>query len=369
MFADGLAITVSVLALFPVVLYAINVHLYRPAPSPVNTLPSASILIPARNEECGIARAIEAALANTGVELEVVVLDDHSDDRTAAVVEVLAARDARVRLVPSEPLPDGWCGKQFACHQLAHHARYPLIVFVDADVRLAADAVSRLAAFLELSRADLISGFPRQETGTLFERLVLPLMHFLLLGYLPFFFMRMFRHAAFAAGCGQLFVTRRGAYDAVGGHAVIRDSRHDGLTLPRAYRRAGRMTDLCDATDLATCRMYENGRDLWFGLVKNAREGLAHPRAIALWTILLLGGQVLPFVLVAWTPWIAALPLMLGLVRFDGARRFRQSWFGAFLHPFGVLILLAIQWYATACAWTGRPVGWKGRHVTTSKTH
>ena len=77
--------------------------------------------------------------------------------------------------------------------------------------------------------------------------------------------------------------------------------------------------------------------------------------------ILLLGGQVLPFVLLAWMPWMAAPALSVLLVRWDAVRRFGQSWLGAVLHPVGVLILLAIQWYATVCAWMGRPVAWKGR--------
>src|SRR5262249_60422560 len=85
---------------------------------------------------------------------------------------------------------------------------------------------------------------------------------------------------ALGAGCGCVCVARRAAYDPVGGHAAVRDSLHDGITLPRAFRRAGRRTDLCDATDLAVCRMYRNGRELWAGLAKNAREGLAHPSAI-----------------------------------------------------------------------------------------
>src|SRR5438309_22418 len=249
MVADALAIAALVLGLIPVVLYAINVRLYRRAPVASGPRPCVSILIPARDEERSVGAALTAALASNDIDFEIVVLDDHSGDGTAAVVGEFAARDPRVRLVASEPLPAGWCGKQFACHQLARHARYPLLVFVDADVRVAPDGVARLTTFLESSRADLVSGIPRQETGTLLEKLVLPLAHFLLLGYLPFFFMRRFRHPAFAAGCGQLFMARRDAYEAIGGHAAIRSSRHDGLTLPRAYRRAGRRTDLVDATD------------------------------------------------------------------------------------------------------------------------
>jgi hypothetical protein len=363
------AVVAVALASIPAVLFVLNSRLYKPAPSPADPPPAVSVLIPARNEERSIGTAVAAALASRRVELEVLVLDDHSDDRTVEIVAAAAACDARVRLLPAPTLPDGWCGKQHACHVLAEHARFPLLAFVDADVRLAPDALARLAAFIEQSGADLVSGIPRQETGTLSERLVIPLIHVLLLGYLPIALMRWCRHPAFAAGCGQLFLTRRSVYEAAGGHGAIRASMHDGITLPRAYRRAGRNTDLCDATDLAVCRMYRSGRELWLGLAKNACEGLAHPRGIVVWTLLLLGGQVLPFVLLAATACLepTALPLT-GLAaalawcpRLYAAIRFRQSWIGALLHPVGVAVLLAIQWYAAARALAGRPVGWKGR--------
>jgi hypothetical protein len=243
------------------------------------------------------------------------------------------------------------------------------MAFTDADVRLAPDALARLAAFLDRSGAHLVSGLPRQQTGTAAERLVIPLIHFLLLGYLPLAWMRLTRHPAFGAGCGQLFVTRREAYQAAGGHTAIRASLHDGITLPRAYRRRGLRTDLCDATDLATCRMYRSGRELWTGLAKNAREGLGSPVALLPWTALLLGGQVLPFALLAGPAWAGPLPLALAasaaalayLPRVHAAVRFRQSGLAAALHPVGVVVLVAIQWYAAARAVVGRPVGWKGR--------
>src|SRR5262249_12883532 len=152
---------------------------------------------------------------------------------------------------------------------------------------------------------------------------------------------------------------RRDGYEGAGGHAAIRSSRHDGVTLPRAFRRAGVATDLCDATDLATCRMYRGGRELWLGLAKNAREGLAAPAAIMAWTLILGLGQVAPPVLAALRPddWRAWLALAAGLaVRFDAAVRFRQSWLGAVLHPLGVLVLLGIQWYVVVRALAGKPL-------------
>lgn len=365
-----LALIALVCAAGPAVLYARNVrHYCPPPPDPAASPPRVSVLIPARNEERSIRAAVEAILASTGVELECVVLDDQSDDRTAAIVRELAATDGRVRLVTATPLPAGWSGKQHACSVLAGLARHRILAFLDADVRLAPDGLARMAAFLRRSKAALVSGFPRQETRTPLELLVIPLVHFLLLGFLPLWRMRRSARPGFGAGCGQLFMTTREAYKAVGGHAAVRDSFHDGIKLPRAYRAAGLMTDLCDATDLATCRMYRNGWEVWQGLAKNAREGLGAPRLIVFATLLLLCGQVLPFVLMpaavaagSWEGAIVALAVACAwLPRFDAARRFRQPLIGAVLHPVGVLVLLAIQWYATARTVVGRPVGWKGR--------
>jgi hypothetical protein len=366
-----LALVALVLAAAPAALFLVNLRLYRPppVPRPHASPPAVSVLIPARDEEGSIRAAVEAALASRGVELEVVVLDDGSRDATAAVVARLAHRDPRVRLPAGPPLPAGWCGKQHACAVLAGAARHPLLVFVDADVRLAPEGLARTVAFLHESGADLVSGVPRQETGSLAERLLIPLIHFLLLGYLPLWRMRRNRHPAYAAGCGQLIAVRRAAHVRAGGHGAIRSSLHDGITLPRAFRRAGLGTDLFDATDVASCRMYCGTREAWRGLAKNAVEGLAGPRVIVPATVLLLGGQVLPFLLLAATPWLSAPALVCAaaaaatalLPRLAAVLRFRQSWLGALLHPVGIVALLSIQWFALLRAVRGQSAQWKGR--------
>lgn len=374
-------LVVSVLVLFlavaPAWCFLVNLRLYAPPPSLsaiTGSRPSISVLIPARDEESTICAAVASALDCREVELEVVVLDDHSDDGTRLLVEGMMARDSRVRLVEAPPLPAGWCGKQHACWLLGRLARHPILVFIDADVRIAPDSLARMAAFLESRGLDLASGIPRQETKSPLEALVIPLVHFILLGFLPIPRMRKSRHPRYAAGCGQLFITTRGAYDRSGGHAAIRTSLHDGIKLPRAYRAAGLSTDLLDATSLATCRMYSSARALWSGLAKNAREGLAAPRLIVPMTLILLGGQVLPFVFLAlaaagwpqaWPPWTLVILILAAasalLPRILAAVRFRQSYLGALLHPLGVLILVAIQWYAFGRDRLGRPVSWRGR--------
>jgi hypothetical protein len=364
------------LAVLPAYLFWRNLRILLPPPAPIEggKRPSVSVLIPARNEEDAIGPAVSAVLASRGVDCEVLVLDDRSEDDTAAVVGAMADRDDRVRLINGPELPAGWCGKQHACWVLAQEATHPRLVFLDADVCLSPDALARMAAYLGVTGADLASGFPRQETIGFLEKLVIPLIHFILLGFLPIHRMRRSTYPGFAAGCGQLFITSRDAYERSGGHAAIRSTLHDGLKLPRAYRLAGLRTDLFDATDLAACRMYRTAGALWNGLAKNAGEALASPGLIVPMSTILIGGQVLPTVLLAaglaaiprpWPWWAIGLSALAVAAsyypRLAAVRRFRQSLLGALLHPLGILVLLTIQWYAFARNLAGRPATWKGR--------
>ena len=368
-----LALGALVLASIPASMVAINLFLFQRAPAPRQTDRSKrlSLLFPARNEDDSIRRVLETACRADDPELEILVMDDHSEDATAAEVTAVARTDSRVRLLIAPALEVGWNGKQHACARLAEAASGELLVFVDADVDLEPDAVARIRAELDRRDADLVSGFPRQLTGSFLERLLIPLIHFVLLGFLPLLGMRRSPKPAFAAGCGQLMAVRREAYERAGGHRSIRGSRHDGLALPRALRRSGARTDIFDAGDLASCRMYETAGQVWRGLAKNATEGMATPGGILPWTLLLLGGQVAPVVLLilalasdsaAAAIGLAATAATLGyLTRGLLAWRFDQSWLGVLLHPLGVALLVAIQWYALGRELSGRPVEWKGR--------
>ena len=373
-------------AAIPALLYLWNSFLFREPPELLSPNTggrrSISVLIPARDEERGIAACVESVLVSRYVELEVIVLDDHSTDRTADIVRAIAARDPRLRLETAPPLPDGWCGKQAACFALSKLARHDILTFLDADVRLEPDALARMVLFQEECGASLVSGFPRQKTITFLEELLIPLIHWLLLSFLPLWAMRRYRWSAFGAGCGQWFLTTRSAYEQVGGHAAVKSSLHDGLTLPRAYRRAGFMTDLCDATNLATCRMYHSNRAVWFGLAKNAREGLAATGQIGFWTVVLFCGQVLPLALIGigWNdPFVLGVAvytaclswLFRGLMSEFGfmSSRFKQPLLWVYFHPLAILLLLTIQWYALARAILGKPIGWKGRaHPVVAQT-
>ena len=363
-------IVALVCAVGPAVLFCLNLGRYRvPARGLGTSLPAISVLIPARDEEGAIEAAVRSVLGSAGVEFEIVVMDDGSTDRTAAIVSGLAAEDARVRLEMAPVLPVGWNGKQHACWALANVARYEVMCFVDADVRLEPEALRRMVSFLTKDSRDLVSGFPRQVTGSWMEWMLLPLIHFVLLGFLPLGKMRRGTDPAFAAGCGQFMMVRRASYFACGGHSGIRTTMHDGLLLPRLFRASGFRTDLADLTDLATCRMYRSAGQVWHGLAKNATEGIADPVRIAPISGVLLFGQVLPFLLLFWlgsAGWGLGVCIVLSvagawLPHVLAVGRFRQDWRGALLHPLGILILLAIQWYALGRKVMGGAVSWKTR--------
>jgi hypothetical protein len=373
-----LAWTGLVLAAIPALLTRPNLRLFVPPPEPPAeaAAPKVSVLVPARNEAEAIGRLIDDVLSSRGVELELVILDDSSSDATASIVAARAEEDPRVRLIEGAPLQAGWCGKQHACWQLAEAAWHDLWVFVDVDVSPAPDAIRRGLAFLEASGADLASGFPRQETGSLLEWLLLPLINFVLLGYLPIARSREVNSPSLAAGCGQFFITRRAAYEQAGGHAAIRASLHDGVKLPRAYRRAGLVTDIFDATPIASCRMYDRSIDVWRGLSKNATEGIGSAATILPFTVLLGGGQVLPPVLAGYglATGFAGWPAGGGLVaviaaavaylpRLLDAVRFRQSLSSVAFQPLAVAVFLAIQWIALARKALGLQTSWRGRSL------
>jgi GT2 family glycosyltransferase len=330
-----------------------------------------SVLIPARNEEANIAHLLESVLQSEGADFEVLVWDDASTDRTAEKVREFAAVDARVRLLGGTPLPEGWAGKPHACQRLAENAIGEVLLFLDADVRLRGrDALARLSAAFASGSEDLLSGVPHQRVETLAEQCIVPLIHFVLLGFLPMSRMRATTDPRFAAACGQLMAFRKGAYFSVGGHALAKRSFHEGIALARAFRKAGCKTDLFDASDFATCRMYRSAREVWFGFAKNAHEGMASPKAVLPMSLLLLLGQVFPaaaMVKAFWCGELSAWGWFLfgvvpgGLARALLASRFQQPLLGALLHPLSVALLLLNQWYGAARHALGRPVGWRGR--------
>ncbi|WP_417745831.1 glycosyltransferase [Rosistilla oblonga] len=375
MIAIALASLCLLLTGIPAAMIAWNLCCFRRLPTNVDDRPSpVSVLIPARDEAAGIATTLERLLASKGVDLEVVVLDDDSQDATAAIVAGIADKDARLRIAHGDELPRDWNGKQFACWQLSKLARHDRLLFLDADVRVEPDAIARLSHCMDRRAGQpqplaLLSGFPHQETVGWIETAIVPLMHFVLLGFLPIWRMQRVSDPAYAAGCGQIFMTDRHAYELAGGHAAIARSRHDGIKLPRVYRQAELMTDVIDGTDLASVRMYRSAAEVFDGVIKNADEALARPALIVpvtLFCLAPLAGMVAMIGFAIAGAWIASAIAAFAfciatLSRIASVRRFRQPLASAWLHPFALVLFAGLQWIALWRHRRGRRVAWRGR--------
>lgn len=353
-------------------LAASNLRAFRRAPQPGSIAPSVSVLIPARDEAAGIEAAVRAACAQRGVALEVIVLDDGSTDGTGEILARLAAELPMLRVVRGAPLLAGWAGKSWACWQLARaHAQGEWLCFADADVRLGPDAAARMVAAAEAERADFASAFPREIVGTAGEALLVPMIHLVLLAYLPMRLVRSNPMPALSAGCGQLMVARRAAYLAADGHRAVRATLHDGIALARRMKATGHAIAVIDGTDLATCRMYDGFAAAWRGFARNAYEALGSPSALVTMALLNLGLFVLPFVGLVTAPivgaqagtttaWAASVALVVAL-RLALAARCRAPWWIALATPVAVLAMTAIQIHSYSNHWTGRPVIWRTR--------
>ena len=324
-----------------------------------------SVLIPARNEEHNLGTLLSSLLEQRDCRFEIVVLDDNSEDSTYSIARSFSENDGRVRVIRSQPLPEGWAGKQFACHQLSQEARFDHWIFVDSDVVFTdVQALARMAFHLKNSPAGMLSSVPRQLTGTWAEQLIIPIIHQVLLGFLPFWEMRRNCMPALGAACGQLVAVKREAYLRSGGHLAVKHRLHDATALAALMREKKILTDLFDSTELASCRMYRNSRDVFLGFAKNATEGMAQPILLPLWTILLLGANVWPWVcglVQGWTPELVLAGILNMSVFAVLMRRYRHSLLGAVARPAGVLTFVAIQWIALIGKWVGWRATWKGR--------
>lgn len=237
-----------------------------PAPK---RFPRVSVLVPARNEENNIEACVRSLLKQDYPDYEVLVLDDHSTDRTGAILERLAGEFSHLRVLKGAPLPPGWFGKHWACHQLAQAAQGELLLFTDADTRHA-PAMLRHAVSAQMAEdADLLTAFPYEETRTWGEKLIIPVMGFGIFSFLPVALAQKLGWRGLSVTIGQFMLFRRSAFEAIGGFAAVRDHAVDDVALGRRILEQGFRWRLLDATDEVHCRMYHNFREAVDGFTKN----------------------------------------------------------------------------------------------------
>lgn len=379
-----LAATAAALAAIPAVLTAVNLRCFLTAPRLPDAdaagrggrerggLPPVSVLVPARNEAAAIGRCAEAVLASRDVEVELVVLDDGSTDGTAELAERAFASDAagRGRLLRGEPLPAGWGGKNYACHQLARAARGEWLLFLDADTRLAPGGVARALAAARSADAEFVSFLPRYRGEHWTNRLAVPWLYYFLTALVPLPEVRSTRSPRLSVANGQAILVRREAYDRIGGHAAVRDHVVEDVSLAIAAKAAGVSLALLDGRRWLDCTMYEDTRGFVRGFAKSFHS--AARRYPGQW----LGLSVL-LLLVGFWPWArlgagqtgawALLPpVALAAVTTTWAallRRFGQAREALFCWPATLGLLLLISLAGGLAGIAGRPLDWRGRAV------
>ncbi len=231
-----------------------------------------SVLIPARNEEAHIATIVEDVLSQEHHEFELIVCDDQSGDRTAAIVESYAARDRRVKLIRAGDLPEGWLGKNHACHALAMQASGEYFLFLDADVRIGGDIIGQAIAYAEKRSLSLISIFPKQIMKSFGERISVPVMNHILLTLLPLILVRTSPRPSLAAANGQFMFFRAQDYRKLLPHESMKGHRVEDIAIARHYKAGGLKISCQTGDERISCRMYRGFREAMHGFSKNIFE-------------------------------------------------------------------------------------------------
>ncbi len=336
--------------------------------------PLVSVLVPARNEAHNIERCVRSLLQQDYGLFEILVLDDGSTDITPELLCSLASESGgRLRTLKGGPLPEGWHGKAWACHQLGCQAKGELLLFTDADTMHQPDSLRRSVEALHDSGADMLSLTPHQELGSLLEKLVVPMVYFILMCYLPLRLVRTSRNPAFSFANGQYILLRKAMYESINGHATVRANIVEDVWLCMAVKKAGGIVVAHNGTDTVSCRMYRNAREVWEGFSKNLFAGLGYKTTALLLVIaVMVFLYIMPYAFLVRSLLTAEfskefflLPLLqiavVLLTRYYIAVAFRQPLPILLLHVFSQTVLLAIAINSFYSIKFGNGSQWKGR--------
>jgi hypothetical protein len=357
----GTAAALASLALVSDNLRRLLVPATSASPEPV------TVLLPVRDEQAAVADCLHAVLAAADRwpgPVEVLVLDDASTDGTADVVRRIATADPRVRLLTGTPTPAGWLGKPWACAQLAGAAAAGVLVFVDADVRLAPEALVGTVGLLRAAGLDLVCPYPHQVAGSVAERLVQPLLPWSWMSTLPLGLAETSPRESLTAANGQLLAVDTTAYLRAGGHGAVRGDVLEDIALLRAVKASGGRGVVADGSRVATCRMYDGWPALRAGYRKSLWAAFGSPGGAAVVVTALVVAHVVPAVAALRGSRVGLVGYLAGVAGrvLVGRRWGTRVLPDALAHPVSVLLLAGL----TADSLVGRRRGslsWKGRPV------
>ncbi len=333
---------------------------------PASDGPFVSVIVPARDEERGIRTAVASLAAQEYPLLEVIVVDDESSDATGT--EARAAATGRVTVIRGEPVPPGWVGKSWACHQGFARARGEWLLFTDADVVHAPDTIGRSVALVREREVDGLTLLPVLETLGLVEQAVQPAAAVLIRSFVAPGPLVRSPHTRVAIAAGGFILVSRAAYEAVGGHEAMRHELVDDQMLAIRLKAAGTPLALAGSGGRVHVRLYVGARETLRGWRKNTSAGLGGSVAVA--TILAGAGAasaLAPVVALARGPRLAGvLGVSLQLAARAASNEVcpapRRTWP---LFPAGALALSVLSLVSSLDRLRGGVV-WRGRRYSAS---
>ncbi len=346
--------------------------------------PYVSILVPARNEERAIEACVSSLLRQNYPAFEVIVLNDHSEDQTGDILHRIqkeytsiinhdllhqgkpqSVPSQKMRILSGTPLPIGWTGKNWACHQLAQQAdsRSHYLLFTDADTTHAPNALRRTIAEAIADQADLLSLLPHQQVKTWSEIATVPLLALQILGYLPLPALEWLPISAFAAANGQFMLFKRESYRRLGGHTACATIMAEDVELARLTKQYNGRVRLKNGLGLVNCRMYHKQSEVVAGFRRNFGSGFRIDARVA--TIVTSANffvYLWPFLRARYNRPMRLLAAMIIGLRLLLAWRTDSPKQSAFMHPIGILLMLWAQLLAMYDTFIGKQAKWKGRN-------
>ncbi|MFL7869073.1 MAG: glycosyltransferase family 2 protein, partial [Anaerolineales bacterium] len=235
--------------------------------------PLLSIIVPARNEARNIQRCAAALLDQTYPAIELIVVDDRSTDGTSQILGQLQSQYSALRIVSGKDLPPDWAGKPHALVQGVNASNGEWLCFVDADTFAGSKLIASAFTAAQKYNADMFTVLTKQELGSFWEKVVLPLVFTGLSFGFPAEKVND-PNAPEAIANGQFILVKKVVYDQVGGHASVRDRIDEDKAFAEVVKRAGYRLILADGSELVSTRMYTSLPEMWEGWTKNIFLGL-----------------------------------------------------------------------------------------------
>ena len=342
--------------------------------------PQVSILVPARNEQQRVLETcIRSILAQDYGNFEVIAVNDRSTDATGTILRALARSDHRLHVLEGQELPPGWLGKPYAMHQALNHARGEWILATDADMIFDTAALRTALDHTLNSRGDALTLIPHFETGSFWERVMIPTWEWVFLMYTISYRIHDPKSDR-AAGIGGFFLLRRTLLERVGGYEALKDEVMEDVRLAERIKCSGARLLIDRAPALMRTRMYTNFSEMWECSTKNWFSGVNFSFAFALCCVVSMYlGAVVP-------PLIALVSLFMPALGYSGnfrlvfvpaalswlfqvlvmaivSRRSGVSPVYALTAPLGVALIYAMLFDSSVRITTGRGVTWKGRKI------